>query len=95
MKYLFLLMMLFAAHVMAEESKQKVTIGAGPYIQTQPYKGVDDILLPSPVIFFDNGLFYVRWSRAGVYFLGEKKRIMLGDFLSLSSQEPMVMMLLK
>ncbi|DAB29566.1 MAG TPA: structural protein MipA [Sulfurimonas sp. UBA12504] len=72
MKYLLILLVFFA-HIMAEDSKQKVTIGAGPYIQTQPYKGVDDILLPSPVIFFDNGLFYVRWSRAGVYFLGEKK----------------------
>jgi len=52
--------------------KQKITIGAGPYIQTQPYQDIENIFLPSPVIFFDNGLFYMRWSRGGVYFLGEK-----------------------
>ena len=72
MKLILTLALLFLFSF-AQESKQKVTIGAGPYIQTQPYKGVEPILLPSPVIFFDNSLFYVRWSRAGVYFLGEKK----------------------
>lgn len=72
MRYLIILFLLFI-NLNAEETKQKVTIGFGPYIQTQPYKNVDDIILPSPVIFFDNGLFYIRWSRAGIYFLGEKK----------------------
>ena len=56
----------------AQEASQKITIGAGLYLQTQPYEGVKNILLPSPVIFFDNGLFYARWSRFGMYFLGDK-----------------------
>jgi len=68
---LFLILFLVLSTVLATEIKQKVTVGAGPYIQTQPYKGVDNILLVSPVVFFDNSLFYVRWSRVGVYFLGE------------------------
>ena len=60
----------------------KITIGAGPYIQTQPYKSTKSITVPSPVafyavpspvIFYDNGIAYIRWTRAGVYFLGEKK----------------------
>lgn len=72
MKYLLVIFLLLA-HAIADDVKQKITIGAGAYLQTQPYAGVDDLLLPSPVIFFDNGLFYVRWSRAGLYFLGEKK----------------------
>ncbi len=71
MKYLLILLLLLV-NLHAQEEKQKVTLGFGPYIQTQPYKDVDNILLTSPVIFFDNGLFYIRWSRAGVYFLGEK-----------------------
>lgn len=72
MRYLFILL-LFLGALEATDSKQKVTIGLGPYFQTQPYKDVSTILVPSPVIFFDNSLFYVRWSRAGVYFLGEKE----------------------
>jgi len=71
MRY-FLLLLLVLNLLNAEETKQKITIGVGPYIQSQPYKDVTDIIIPSPVIFFDNGIFYVRWSRAGVYFLGEK-----------------------
>lgn len=51
---------------------QKVSLGAGPYIQSQPYSDVKNIVVPSPVIFFDNSLFYIRWSRAGLYFMGEK-----------------------
>ncbi|MDD2790012.1 MAG: MipA/OmpV family protein [Sulfurimonas sp.] len=72
MRYLLVFLLLFS-QLVAEDSKREITVGAGPYIQTQPYTGVDDLLLPSPVIFFDNGLFYVQWSRAGIYFLGEKK----------------------
>lgn len=72
MKYLFVFFLLLA-YAIADNAKQKITIGVGPYLQTQPYSGVDDLLLPSPVIFFDNGLFYARWSRFGVYFLGEKE----------------------
>ncbi len=71
MKYLLLIVLIFST-LIAEEKKQKVTLGLGPYIQTQPYKNVDNIVVPSPVIFFDNGIVYVRWSRAGIYFLGNK-----------------------
>jgi len=55
------------------QQKNSVTVGLGPYIQSQPYQDVKDIVVPSPVIFFDNGLLYMRWSRGGIYFLGEKK----------------------
>jgi len=72
MKYILILIFIILI-ANADEKKQKATIGAGIYTQTQPYKDVDAIVLPTPVIFFDNGLFYIRWSRAGVYFLGEKK----------------------
>ncbi len=72
MRYILILLLLFL-NLNAQEEKQKLTIGAGPYIQTQPYKDVDSIIIPSPVIFYDDGLFYIRWSRAGVYFLGSKQ----------------------
>ncbi len=49
-------------------------IGAGAYIQTQPYKGVSARIVPSPVIFFDNKIFYIRWSKIGIYLAGEKKQ---------------------
>jgi len=70
-KYLLLLILIFSA-LLAEEKKEKITIGFGPYIQTQAYKDVAPIVVPSPVVFFDNGLVYVRWTRVGIYFLGEK-----------------------
>ena len=73
LRYIIVLLLILLNLNAQEEEKQKVTIGVGPYVQTQPYKNVDDIILPSPVIFFDNGLFYIRWSRAGMYFFGEKK----------------------
>lgn len=72
MRYIFIILMLVAS-LYAKDEKQKVTIGLGPYIQTQPYKNVDDIVVASPVIFFDNGIVYIRWSRAGLYFLGDKQ----------------------
>jgi outer membrane protein len=71
MKYL-LILLLILSQLTADDKKQKLTIGAGSYIQTQPYKNTDSIVLPSPVIFFDNGVAYVRWSRVGIYFLGNK-----------------------
>lgn len=71
MKYIIILLLLLGS-LYAKEEKQKVVLGLGPYIQTQPYKDVSALLVPSPVIFFDNGLFYIRWSRAGMYFLGKK-----------------------
>ncbi len=73
MKYLLILSLLFFT-LNASNAKQKVTIGLGSYIQTQPYKNVSSILVPSPVIFFDNSLFYIRWSRIGMYFLGKKEK---------------------
>ena len=66
----YLILILLLSTLIAEDKKQKITLGFGPYIQTQPYENVDNIFIPSPVIFFDNSLFYIRWSRAGMYFLG-------------------------
>lgn len=54
----------------ADDQKSDAHVGAGPYIQSQPYRGADPEVLPSPVIFFDNRLFYVRWARVGMYFYG-------------------------
>ena len=68
MKYIILITLLIS-NLLAQD----ITIGVGPYIQSQPYKNVKNIIVPSPVIFFDNSIFYIKWSRAGVYFLGEKK----------------------
>ncbi len=73
MKYIFLLLLSYSI-LISEEIKQKVTIGFGSYMQTQAYKDVDNIILPSPVIFFDNSIFYLRWTRIGLYFLGEKNK---------------------
>nr|WP_321266161.1 MipA/OmpV family protein [uncultured Sulfurimonas sp.] len=72
MKYFIILIAIFL-NLQAQEEKQKITIGTGPYIQTQPYKNVDNIVIPSPVLFFDNGIAYIRWTRTGIYFLGDKK----------------------
>ena len=73
MKYLLILSLFFFT-LNASNTKQKVTIGLGSYIQTQPYKNVSPIFVPSPVIFFDNSLLYIRWSRFGMYFLGKKEK---------------------
>ena len=70
MRYILILLLSFLL-LNSDDSKQKITVGLGAYMQTQPYKDVDTIILPSPVIFFDNDLFYIRWSRAGVYFYGD------------------------
>jgi len=71
---LILLFTLLVFTLNAQESKQKITVGLGPYIQTQPYEDVKPIFVPSPVIFFDNSFFYIRWSRFGMYFLGKKEK---------------------
>ena len=84
MRYILVLLFIFL-NTSAAEDKQKLTIGVGPYIQTQPYKDVDNIVLPSPVIFYDDGIFYIRWSRAGVYFLGSKQDDYMWGF-SLTAQ---------
>ena len=52
---------------------QDLNVGFGAYFQTQPYKDTKAFILPTPVIFYDNGFVYARWTRFGVYFLGEKK----------------------
>lgn len=85
MKRFFLALLMLSSLLLANDSKQEVSVGFGPYIQSQPYKDTSDFILPSPVIFFDNSVFYVRWSRLGVYFLGNKQ----DDFawgLSLTAQ---------
>ena len=70
---LFLIIILLYINLVASDKKQKVTVGGGVYMQTQPYKDVDTLLLPSPVVFYDNSVVYMRWSRAGIYFLGAKE----------------------
>jgi outer membrane protein len=80
MKFIILIVALIST-LMAE----KLTLGVGPYMQTQPYKDLDALVVPSPVIFFDNSLIYVRWTRAGVYFLGDKSNELSWGF-SLTAQ---------
>jgi outer membrane protein len=72
MKYILFCLLFISPYLFAQE-KQDITLGFGPYIQSEPYKGTSTLLLPSPVIFYDNGIFYARWSRFGLYFLGQKK----------------------
>ncbi|MDQ7062583.1 MAG: MipA/OmpV family protein [Sulfurimonas sp.] len=72
MRFILLIFLAFS-QIFANDTKQEVTIGAGPFAQTQPYVNVDAKIIASPVLFFDNELFYIRWSRAGVYFLGDKQ----------------------
>jgi outer membrane protein len=71
MRYILILIFVLVT-IQADEKKQTLTMGLGAYMQTQPYKDVDTIVLPTPVIFYDNGIVYARWSRAGIYFFGEK-----------------------
>ncbi|MEA1893547.1 MAG: MipA/OmpV family protein [Campylobacterota bacterium] len=72
MRYILILLFVFSI-ANAKDEKQKLTIGLGPFMQSQPYKGVKDKIIASPVIFFDNSYIYIRWSRAGIYFLGDKQ----------------------
>ncbi len=67
MKTIFLIFLIFASLLRAENS---FSFGAGPYMQSQPYKGTDAFILPTPVIFLEYEIFYVRWSQIGVYFYG-------------------------
>ena len=74
MRYILILLLVFLnINAQEEEEKQNITFGLGPYFKTQPYKNVDTLVLTSSVIFFDNGIAYIRWSKAGVYFLGSKE----------------------
>lgn len=72
MRYILFLILIISTSF-AEDKKQKITIGLGSYVKSQPYNGVDTVLVPTPVIFFDNSLFYARWTRVGIYFLGQKR----------------------
>jgi MipA family protein len=83
-KYLLIATLLFFT-LNAEEEKQDVTMGLGLYVQTQPYIDVSTMILPTPVIFFDNSLLYIRWTRYGVYFLGNKGKDISWGF-SLTAQ---------
>jgi len=56
-----------------------LTLGLGAYMQTQPYKGIDALIVPSPVVFYDNGIVYARWTRFGLYFYGHKASDISGD----------------
>lgn len=55
-----------------KEKDIDVYLGAGGYYQSQPYKNVDALKLPSPLLFFDNGYVYARWVRFGAYFIGQE-----------------------
>ncbi len=85
MRFFLLFLLTMLPFLQAKESQNKVTLGLGAYIQTQPYTDAQSIIVPSPVIFFDNSLFYVRWSRAGLYFLGNKSEDLAWGF-SLTAQ---------
>lgn len=69
MKLLFILLILFTSLVAKDP---KITLGGGLYTQSQPYKNCNDLVLFSPVIFYEYSIFYIRWTRVGAYFLGEK-----------------------
>lgn len=81
----FIVIMFLFINTLLASDKQELSIGLGPYIQSQPYKNSSDLVLPSPVIFFDNALVYIRWSRFGVYFLGDRKENFAWGF-SLTAQ---------
>lgn len=69
---LFLLMSgpLFAQGADENASSNVLSIGLGPYVQTQPYEGVKRVITPTPVVFYDNRVVYVRWTRVGLYLAG-------------------------
>lgn len=69
MKYLIIYFLLISKII-----AQDISIGAGVYTLTQPYENVKNVVIPTPVVFFDNSLFYIRWSRAGIYFFGEENK---------------------
>jgi outer membrane protein len=73
MKKLLLLLVAFSLYA------HELTLGLGGYFQTQPYKDTDTIVVPSPVIFYDNGIVYARWTRFGIYFYGHKASNISGD----------------
>jgi len=71
-KLLIFFFLLF--NLSAKEKQESITMGIGLYSQTQPYKNVEKLLIPTPIVFFDNNIFYVRWTRVGLYFFGKKQK---------------------
>ncbi len=67
MKKIFTILFVFFSFLRAENH---LLVGAAPYIQTQPYTNTDAFILPTPVIFMEYEIFYIRWSQIGVYFYG-------------------------
>lgn len=63
---------LFLTFIVSALMGEKLTIGAGSFMQTQPYIGADGVITPTPVIFYDNSIVYARWVRVGAYFLGNQ-----------------------
>ncbi len=86
MKY-FLILLLGISLCAAQETEKplKAYLGAGPYFQTQPYEDASMQTVASPVIFFDNSLIYIRWTRVGFYFLGQSSEELSWGF-SLTAQ---------
>ncbi len=74
--YLLLTISTLLSTAVAEEkspvNKRDFYLGGGAYIQTQPYEQHEPLLLPTPVLFADNRLFYVRWTRVGMYVFGQQ-----------------------
>ncbi len=64
----FITLLIFISSLL--KADDYLLMGAGPYIQTQPYTDTDAFILPSPVVFLQYKIFYVRWSQMGVYFYG-------------------------
>jgi len=58
--------------LLAPVQTKQAYIGGGAYLQSQPYIDADAKVLPTPVVFFDNRLFYVRWARVGMYIYGQQ-----------------------
>jgi len=71
MKKIFFIILLITS-LFSSEKKDTIALGMGLYTQTQPYTSTSTNYTPSPVVFYDNGIFYMRWTRVGIYFLGKK-----------------------
>ncbi len=71
----FILLSLLSLSAGAQEKDRTAStlyLGAGPYIQDQPYEGAGSLVLPTPVVFFDNRRLYARWARFGIYLYGRE-----------------------
>ncbi|MCF6283377.1 MAG: MipA/OmpV family protein [Candidatus Polarisedimenticolaceae bacterium] len=70
---LLFLLLSSSLSVQAEDensASNTLSIGLGPYFQTQPYEGATTLVTPTPVVFYDNRVVYVRWTRVGLYLAG-------------------------